>query len=229
MKRCISCHEPILLEMRWSDLFTKQTIDPLCSECKSVLKPIVPDRICSICSRQMNEKTYACSDCKAWSAHPLYSDVLHSNRSIYLYSEELKELIKRFKYDRDYYLGACFSMQIKEALSSMAPYDFLVPIPMHPAKEKKRTFNQAEALLALSGLPCHHLLIRAESSSSAQAQKNRHDRLLSQNPFSSTKKLNNQSIVVIDDLYTTGTTIRHAAYALKQAGAGKVSSITVGR
>ncbi|KIL42988.1 ComF family protein [Jeotgalibacillus campisalis] len=229
MNRCLSCHEPILIEISWSDLFTPRRQSSLCSECQDSLQIIRHDSICTICSRPLKEQTFACNDCLVWSEDPVYHDVLHQNRSLYVYNESLKELIKRFKYDRDYAIASCFSDRLTDALKIMQPYDLLVPIPIHEAKKMERTFNQTEALLEKANLPYQTFLSRMDNPGVSQAKKGKQERHSTLNPFFTLETFQHKTIILIDDLYTTGTTIRHAAYTLKQAGAGKVSSITIGR
>ncbi|MDG5471593.1 ComF family protein [Jeotgalibacillus sp. ET6] len=229
MNRCLSCHEPILIEISWSDLFTPRKHTSLCSECMSLLQVIRHDSICTICSRPLAEQTFSCKDCLTWAEHPVYSSVLHQNRSLYVYNEGLKELIKRFKYDRDYAIAGCFSAPLAEVVKSMMPYDFLLPIPLHESKKIDRTFNQTEALLESANLPYRTSLSRMDNPEVSQAKKGKQDRHAATNPFWTAETFQNESIILIDDLYTTGTTIRHAAYILKEAGAGKICSITIGR
>ncbi|TDL32589.1 ComF family protein [Jeotgalibacillus sp. S-D1] len=229
MSQCLICHVAILQEICWKDFFTPRKADTLCNACSSELKPINFNAICTACSRPSPHTIPACADCQQWAKHPLYHGVLHQNRSLYSYNHPLKELIKRFKYDRDYLIASCFSAKLNAVVSLMPPYDVIAPIPLHDKRLKERTFNQSEALLIEAGLAYENLLICSNFSSSHQAQKGKKERHLTDNPFTVKTRLEGQSILLIDDLYTTGTTIRHAAYTLKQAGAGKVCSITVGR
>lgn len=229
MNHCLVCHVPILQEVYWKDFFTPRKADPLCNVCSSELKPINSNSICSICSRPSPETIPACPDCQQWAKHPAYHSALHQNRSLYSYNHPLKELIKRFKYDRDYLIASCFSDKLNAAVSLMPSYDFIAPIPLHDTRLKDRTFNQSEALLIEAKIPYVNLLTCSSFSSSHQAQKGKKERHLTENPFTLQTPLKGESVLLIDDLYTTGTTIRHAAYTLKQAGAGRVSSITVGR
>ena len=229
MSHCISCHESMLPRLSWKDLFTPRAGETLCSFCAKELQPINHDTICSICSRPLKEKILACEDCLTWSRHPVYHSALHQNRSLYSYNPALKELIKRFKYDRDYEIALCFTLLLKETLANMPSYDLLTPIPLNDQRLKERTFNQSEALIKEAALAYEKILTRAGDAKTHQAKKGKRDRHMTMNPFQTTKQLNGKTVVIVDDLYTTGTTIRHAAFCLKEAGAEKVMSITVGR
>ncbi|MEW9502263.1 ComF family protein [Jeotgalibacillus marinus] len=229
MSHCIICHDPMFPQLSWRDLFTPSIPEPICEKCASTLRPIDHNRICTTCSRPLAEKSYACHDCITWSKHPTYSTTLDQNRALYSYNDSLKALIKRFKYDRDYAIASCFSKKMNEVIKIMPSYDILTPIPLNEQRLRDRSFNQSEALLIEANLPYELLLTRTDDTTTRQAKKSKRDRHTTENPFETAHHLATKSILLIDDLYTTGTTIRHAAYTLKQAGAAKVSSVTVGR
>lgn len=141
----------------------------------------------------------------------------------------MKTYLARFKYRGDYILAKAFSAIIKEAASAMNT-SLIVPIPLSAERLQERGFNQAEALASEAGLQTQHLLIRKHSEK--QSKKSRHERIHSQTVFALSPdqpNITNQFILLIDDIYTTGTTLRHAAHCLKQAGAKQVCSLTLAR
>jgi len=229
MTHCLSCFERIVIDIGWKDLFTPRKPEALCEPCRSQLAPINLEKICTTCSRPLPEKTFACQDCLTWTTHPTYHNVLHQNRSLYNYNDGLKDLIKRFKYEKDYTIAQCFTPKLNETIKTMGEFNLYVPIPLHSKRLQERTFNQSEALMKEAGMKINDLLFRKEETSERQAHKAKHARHTSVNPFSSKETLNGETILIVDDLYTTGTTIRHAAWVLKSIGAGKICSLTVGR
>ncbi|MBM7577761.1 ComF family protein [Jeotgalibacillus terrae] len=162
-----------------------------------------------------------------WAKHPNYSDVLISNHSIYEYNDSLKELIKRFKYNGDYALAGCFRQELIEHIK-LYKKSIIIPLPVSSLRLKERGFNQTEALLECAGISYENLLKRIDTEIS-QAKKQKAARHKGENPFQTEKVLNGENILLIDDLYTTGTTIRRAASVLKKSGAGEVRSLTIGR
>ncbi|AJD92157.1 hypothetical protein JMA_28400 [Jeotgalibacillus malaysiensis] len=224
--RCLNCHARMFEEIGWSDLFLKRMEDPFCGECRATLVKIEGVK-CEVCSRAMKEAGI-CGDCEIWLKHPEYKDVLTSNQSIYQYNPALKDLLKRFKYSGDYALAGCFQKELIELLKPYRKSFIITPLPVSDERLKERGFNQTEALLDCAKIKYEILLTRINTETS-QAKKLKSERHKGDNPFKSIKELNGEKIILVDDLYTTGTTLRRVAQVLKQAGAGEVRSITVGR
>lgn len=111
----------------------------------------------------------------------------------------------------------------------------LVPVPLHPRKQRQRGFNQAEELareLALQrkGWHTENILVRARKTQ-AQATLAGIDRITNaRGAFclrSENRRLNGEHILLIDDVITTASTSEEAARVLKNAGAASVWAITI--
>lgn len=117
---------------------------------------------------------------------------------------------------------------LKDKLKDMS-FDLVTFIPLSNERLMERGFNQAQALTDLLGLNTVELLTRLHTEK--QSKKSREERISLAQVFQVTKPdlLKQKSILIVDDIYTTGSTLRHAAKALKTAGATEVSSITLAR
>ena len=112
----------------------------------------------------------------------------------------------------------------------------LVPVPLHPRRLRERRFNQsaelARTLSKLSGLPCQDLLRRTRYTT-AQAALSRKERLKNlAGAFTLKPKASlppHGNILLIDDVFTTGSTAHECATALKKAGAQRIIVLTVAR
>lgn len=224
--RCLSCHSRLFEEIGWSDLFLRRAEDPFCEACRSELIKIEGPR-CEICSRSMKTDG-VCGDCEVWSKHPGFKGVLTSNQSIYQYNPTLKELLKRFKYSGDYVLAGCFQKELSEMLKPFVKSVIVTPLPVSEERLKERGFNQIEALLDCAKIK-YELLLSRQNTETSQAKKMKSERHAGENPFKAFRNLNGEEIILVDDLYTTGTTLRRAAQVLIESGAGKVKSVTIGR
>ncbi|WP_319805544.1 ComF family protein [Cytobacillus firmus] len=124
-------------------------------------------------------------------------------------------------------MARVFSAFIREKLKALE-FDYLVPIPLSPERLYERGFNQSAALIHESGYTAIELLQRVHSEK--QSKKSRQERIHHNQVF---KPLNadieNKVILLIDDIYTTGSTLYHAAKVLKASGAASVSSFTLAR
>lgn len=96
--------------------------------------------------------------------------------------------------------------------------DLLIDVPIHCKKLKKRGYNQlhlfTEELAKHYHIPYNHDVFKRNIHSKAQALKNKIGRQKSQNLFSLHKKIENQHVLIIDDVFTTGNTISNLAWDL---------------
>jgi competence protein ComFC len=211
-------------------LFSPEKEQLLCSICEGRLEKISGD-CCKMCCRsfsQLDEQFRhgdLCNDCVRWEADPKWSDFLDQNFSLFHYNDFLKEVIARFKFRGDYIIAKAFTEPLKQELSKLT-FDYLVPIPLSEERLYERGFNQAEALLAAAGFPPTPLLTRIHSEK--QSKKSRTERIHVPQVFQVSESVSGK-ILLVDDIYTTGSTLRHAAKILKEAGAERTQSFTLAR
>ncbi|MGG3467872.1 ComF family protein [Neobacillus pocheonensis] len=231
--RCLICHEPIRPSMGWRALISAEREQSTCTTCESKLEKIEGET-CGMCNRpfkMLDEKFRhgdLCYDCKRWEEDPEWQGFLEKNNALFLYNDFLKEVLAKFKFRGDYALAKVFVGLFKEELAKMKP-DLIVPIPLSEERLFERGFNQAKALIMESGLTPVDILSRIHSEK--QSKKSRLERIHLPQVFKINPDMNLQgkSIILIDDIYTTGSTLRHAAKLLKSAGATSIQSLTVAR
>jgi competence protein ComFC len=192
--------------------------------------------ICDICGRPFaglepsHRQGRLCTDCVRWQEDDEWKDVLMKNRSVYMYNEFMKEVVALWKFRGDYAIVEAFQKEFCREFYRHFDHTFLiVPIPLSAERLYERGFNQARALAELLNLLIHDILTRHHLEK--QSKKSRRERLRTENVFRFSEKtsLQDKHIVLIDDIYTTGTTLRHAAKVLVKAGAASVSSFTLAR
>jgi ComF family protein len=114
-------------------------------------------------------------------------------------------------------------------------FDVIVPVPLHPARERERGFNQASLLAELlskqTSIRCRPLLqrIRYTTTQTALDRSERMENL--HNAFRLRKKADVRGlrVLLIDDVLTTGSTLSECARVLKRAGAISVHAATAAR
>ncbi|MFI8688007.1 ComF family protein [Rossellomorea sp. NPDC077527] len=172
-------------------------------------------------------KDDVCLDCYRWERDPEWLGILEHNHSFYHYNDFLKDYLARYKYRGDYALAQAFSQTIKTYLAE-AEYDLIIPIPLSDERLYERGFNQSTALLEEAEVRPSHILTRWHSEK--QSKKTRSERLLQEQGFRLEESdVKGKIILLFDDIYTTGTTLRQAANLLRDAGADTVSSLTLAR
>ncbi len=199
-----------------------------CDPCYQTLTKINTPT-CPVCFRPQSNHDI-CSDCQSWENDPDWKGILKRNVSIYEYNDAMKEILSAFKFRGDAALSAVFEKDLKisfKANFKTETIDGTVPIPLSPERLYERGFNQAKLLADFLPLPQLEVLKRTHHEK--QSKKSRHERLSSSNVFSITNRsiIEGKNILLIDDIYTTGTTLRHAAQRLREAGAATVSSFTL--
>lgn len=230
---CLICHEIILPEISWSAIFSEEKVHRICPVCERQFEKIEGEA-CRICSRpfQSLEDKFRCGDmcydCFRWEGDPEWQGHLDKNTSIFLYNEFFKEVMARFKFRGDYEIAKIFSGYVKEVLLKINP-DLLVPIPLSEERLYERGFNQAEAIIKKSGGLPDRLLTRIHSEK--QSKKSRFERIHIPQVFQveAQGSIEGKKVLLIDDIYTTGSTLRHAAKLLKEAGAERIESLTLAR
>jgi competence protein ComFC len=217
MKQCLLCENETGIES-WLSFFGAKA-PPLCPKCLEKLVKINGPS-CRLCSRPMEENGI-CPDCEGWG-----ESAFVSNQSLYLYNEAMQSIIARFKYRGDYVLASIFAEDVRRAVS-LAACDIICAVPLPPSRLAERRFNQSEALIEAAGLT--HVPLISRSESEKQAKKSRIERVNAAQTFYPIGDADGKSVLVIDDIYTTGATIRLIAEALVEAGASAIKSVTIAR
>lgn len=109
--------------------------------------------------------------------------------------------------------------------------DLLANVPLHPKKMRERGYNQlhlyTEILSKYYEIPFDHQLLKRNYYSKAQALKDKKNRLENTNTFSITQPVTGKHILLIDDVFTTGTTVSSIAWDILNAGDNKVSVLVM--
>lgn len=194
------------------------------------LKALYPENTaCCHCNRdgRLNEYGF-CESCtslieKAGKAQlPPYADDI---TSALLYNDAASSMIRRFKYHNARYLGKSLAALIQ--LPSEWQIDVILPVPLHAQREKKRGYNQSLILAGHLGerysLPVRANLIKRMRNTPSQALSSPEERYTNlKDAFKASHKCKGLSILLVDDVITTGSTSGECAKALKEAGANKV-------
>ncbi|MEI6891135.1 MAG: ComF family protein [Pontiella sp.] len=207
----------------------------LCWDCWSDA-PHIEAPFCACCGDPVAgsvDHEFICYSCSAQK--PAFDGA----RSAARYDGVVGEGLRRLKYEKAWWLVPDLAELLLKGMRaeySDLTFDWIVPVPLHPIRQRKRGFNQS-GLLARElgrriGRASGRSLLRRIKPTSTQTNLTAPQRLSNvQNAFESRchERLAGQSILLVDDVMTTGATVNACAKALKKGGAQSVHVLTVAR
>lgn len=201
---------------------------PLCNICRASIE-FIHERQCLKCGKGLSDSydKNICPDCMERS----YS--FHSAYSCFYYKGAGRELIHKLKYEGRTDVACVLAKYMADtACAENLKTDAIVPVPIFESKIKKRGFNQAlvigEHLSRLLSIPIWDCLIRTRDTKE-QYGLNKLDRRLNVIDAFSLNMLynvNNKRILLIDDIYTTGSTVDECSKVLQTGGAKQIYVLT---
>lgn len=208
--RCLFCR----------DIIPISSLDPLCSTCQNNYS--AGGRICPNCEGFFREEPPCSCTFESIALEGLFFAAL--------YDQRWRKLIHDLKYRgrRPIIRPLATWLALEIINNRYCQPDLIVPVPLHPARERERGYNQA-ALLARNmsqvlKVPCHSNLLFKAKHTRSQTSISRYDR---QNNVRGVfkcrpEKYNKSIILLVDDVYSTGATMKEAALALKNKTGARV-------
>ncbi|MDD4531812.1 MAG: ComF family protein [Candidatus Pacebacteria bacterium] len=223
------------LKQFWDLIFPKKCINCkkegsyLCEDCLS-LKEINPYRYC-LCERM--EKKDKCDVCKNRYLDKLFSAASFENRI-------LKEAVHKFKYgyikDLSHPLSILILSHLQILEVNLDQSVIIIPVPMTDKKKRRRGFNQSEEMAKIisraTGIPLLSDVLIKNKETAPQMELNKKERMENIKKcfeIKNQEKIKGKTILLLDDVYTTGSTMEECAKKLKQSGAAKVWGMTIAR
>ena len=153
------------------------------------------------------------------------------------YDKGLKDLIHELKYQNDFaalpYIYTVLDRLDDEWQQFFADFDYVIPVPLHAEKLKRRGFNQVDRIFSpwakAHGLHYADILIRTKKTKS-QYSLNPSERSINLHAAFALKKdisVANAKCLLLDDIFTTGSTLKNCAKVLKEHGARSVSGLVL--
>jgi competence protein ComFC len=219
-------------------LLTTASRVPICAECLSSFVRM-PAVACAVCGRPLvgfasqPEKLLLCPACQN------HTYAFERARSFALYEGALVRAILLLKFEQIQPLGGWFAERLEEVVASEAEAlaaDLVVPVPLHRQREKERGYNQA----ALLSKPLAKILRLPHKAALLMRTRPRPDKhiLTLEERWESVRgafatrpgsQVDNQRVLLVDDVLTTGATLDACSRALREAGAKSVVGLTVAR
>ena len=219
---CVACEQ----------LLDEPTRGPVCERCWQSIRPLTPP-LCDRCGdtlptwRTVSTALACCARCRRTTR------ALDRARSVGAYEGALRAVVHALKYDGRRSLARPLAEMMRQrGVDVLDGAACVVPVPLHASRRRHRGFNQASDLARHIGLPVIHALGRTRATatqtglSSARRHRNVRDAFA---PTRAGRQLNGLTVVLIDDVSTTGATLDACARALKGAGVREVRALTAAR
>jgi ComF family protein len=196
--------------------------------CAVLFEPVTAP-VCKICGIPVEKEVTRCVSCHGKTFY------FANNRAAFLYDDLMRDMLHELKFRQNkqiaHSLGMLWANHIREI--NFNENTFLVPLPLHRKKRRERGFNQAEILTRRLSerlqIPTEHTLDRVIDT---PPQSGLHPRQRTENvkdAFSIAKNMNarGKNYIIIDDIYTTGSSLNECAKVLCEAGAAEVTCMTL--
>lgn len=221
-RRCAICDEIL-----------KVGQENLCPACHGIPREVGED-CCVYCGKPVAEEEECCDDCRDSKRSFQYG------RSALWYDAAMRQSISRFKYHgrQEYagYYGAVLEEKFGDWIREVEP-QALIPVPLHKKRYQKRGYNQAELIARELGRRCsvpvdgEYLFRKRETTpqkelSRGERQKNLRDAFYIGNVSGELCKYK-RCVIIIDDIYTTGSTVESCSHVLRTNGTDKVYFLCV--
>ena len=218
---------------------------PVCQACLSDIRPL-EGNVCSVCGERLlipcalgaEGGDVRCGLCRRLEPPFLKAAAYGS------YDGGLRELIHLLKYEQVLPAAAILGRMLREAVSGLESCGIqrpvVVPVPLHARKLRQRGFNQSELiaqqfvkLISGSGqMTLHSRVLQRRRETESQIGLTRHQRrenIRGAFTVARSEEITGREILLVDDVFTTGTTVSECARVLLRAGAAKVFVATVAR
>lgn len=203
---------------------------PFCSDCLSGFLPL-PKAHCSCCALPFTGSSNSTHLCGSCIDRPPPFEKVHT---IGCFDSSLREAIHQFKFNQRIGLDRPLGILLNRSLPIDSSFELIVPVPLQRRRLRQRSYNQS-LLLARELARHQHLPVatdllvkKTETVPQQELSARQRERNLSQ-VFAVQRQLKGERVLLVDDVMTTGSTVRACSQALLSAGAGVVQVAVVGR
>ncbi|HBG08045.1 MAG: amidophosphoribosyltransferase [Geobacteraceae bacterium GWC2_58_44] len=206
----------------------------ICAGCLNKI-PFLVSPLCTVCGAPFATQAGADHTCGACVIHRPF----HICRSATLLDGPVQDLIHRFKYGSRVHLcqplGVLTAASLAPFCSAAAP-DLIIPVPLHRRRLRQRGYNQSQLIGAVLekkwGVPMEIANLRRVRWTEPQTTLDARDRVSNVSgafAVRDPKRLEGKRVLLVDDVLTTGSTMRACVEALREAKVAALFAVTVAR
>lgn len=186
---------------------------PICNKCKVKLSKLLKAKTIEYDDKSFDTLTY-----------------------MFKYEDIIRDKLLQYKFDEKAYLYKFFAEIMLNNCIFIDTCDIILPVPIHKKRFAKRGYNQSDLIAKYIAKKrnieySNKVLIKVKNNlpQSTLNKTNRHENVLGMYNVINSQKIQNKNILLIDDIYTTGSTVDECSKVLKQNGAKSVNVLTIAK
>lgn len=202
----------------------------VCGFCNTINK----ESLCNNCEERINQKLL----CKIDNYENDNTKYFSNHIYLFKYSDEIRSKILDYKFNDKPYIYKTFAKIIiknEKICGFLRKYDIIIPIPIHKKRKSIRGYNQSELISKeivkkITNLKIETNIIIKNKNTMPQSvlnRKERNENVKNVYIIKNTEKINNKRVLLLDDIYTTGSTVNECSKLLKLNGAKEIGIITL--
>ncbi len=213
--------------------FLEEGQQGICPDCLSNIRWIEPP-LCTLCGVPFLSREIENHPCGACLTRGKYFTMA---RAVGYYEGPLREAIHRWKYEEKSYLTLFFGEKLAEGFCRYwdpQSFDLIIPVPLHSKRLRERGFNQAlllvKELSRRTRIPYSKRLLQKRILTPPQVNLSGGERekgVRGSFHIQRDEEIEGKSILLVDDVYTTGATVNECSKVLLKAGAERVDVLTI--
>lgn len=202
-----------------------------CSDCDYTLKLLEYRPQCMLCGAPVAFEDAPCQRCNG-RGYRLFDRIVRLS----VFESPVRELVTRFKYYHGWPIGELFAQRafgLDRVRFLLQETDLLVPVPLHPWRQVVRGFNQADVfatgLAKLAKVKVARPAIRVFSTAHQTHlhARERHRNVRGAFALLDPQKIKNKRLTIVDDVFTTASTLKEFANTLRQASPTAINVLTI--
>lgn len=203
-------------------------------QCCLICGKLVPTIWCEECKKRLQERAILKIERKEQGE-------CYFEKHLYLfwYRNEIRKLLLDYKFNDKSYLYQIFSEIIiknEKICGILKKYDIMMPVPIHPKRKRQRGYNQSalmakEIVKQIEKLEYQELLEKLKDTVPQSSLKREQRRKNVQKVYKMKKKakIEQKNVILLDDIYTTGSTVNAIAKVLKEHGVNEILVLTIAK
>ncbi|MBR3250053.1 MAG: ComF family protein [Clostridia bacterium] len=204
---------------------------PVCGVCGKIDK----NSLCKKCEIQLRKQAVYGIDHYSQDSDQIIDEHLY----IFMYGGVIRQIFLNYKFNEKAYLYKTFTnflLKNEKFVEIIKSYDIIIPVPLSKERRKKRGYNQsgliAKEISKKLNIPINQTSLKKVKNIVAQSTLNKEQReknIQGAYILKNAKSLKSKKVLIIDDIYTTGSTINECSKILYEVGTNKIGALTIAK